>query len=489
MINYLLILLWSAIPILGKLEPLNSKVVPQEINYQGWIGSVSDTDTINVTGTLDMTFRLYNTSTGETSLWDETQNNVYVDKGIFNVLLGSVNPIPESLFTGDHLWLETQVESEVLVPRKKLVSVGYAIKSKFADYATFADTAITHITEVDTVVVVYNADSLNHLHSSQFLRSDKASRAFQTSAPITGRFVSTYDYSGTVAGLRAEAINTTVGTGNARGLVGYSSEGSGKLVEQVGVIGVSHADIYHTDRAIGIYGTATNKGSGSVFGAHFCVGPAGTGPHFGIGITPVCTTGADVTGYGADVWGTKNATIYGIKIYVPDSGTGKHYGGHFHTSNNVADWGKTYGIFSSTNNKGSGDAVGGLFQVGTAGTGPHLGVSGNAYGIDSQCNGVYGYASATGTGKATGGYFKASSSGTGIHYGSYSESDSIGVYGYTTSPNKNYAGYFKGNVYIDNVLQLKPRSGFPYPPISGMIIFNSDSSALFYYNGSQWKKL
>ncbi len=110
-----------------------------EINYQGWIGDASDTN--GITDVLDMKFRLYDDSTGGTLLWNETQSAVSVDKGIFNVLLGSVTPIPSDKFTGDPLWLETQVENDTLSPRKKLVSVGYAIKSEEAEHSVYSDTA------------------------------------------------------------------------------------------------------------------------------------------------------------------------------------------------------------------------------------------------------------------------------------------------------------------------------------------------------------
>ncbi len=151
--NYLLsiVLLWSAttLSLHAKSSILHSKVksvnmktskgIPQEINYQGWLGNTSDTN--KITDTLDMNFRLYDTETGGTLLWNETQSAVNIDKGIFNVLLGSVSSIPTNIFTGDPLWLETQVGNDTLSPRKKLVSVGYAIKSEEAEHSIYSDTA------------------------------------------------------------------------------------------------------------------------------------------------------------------------------------------------------------------------------------------------------------------------------------------------------------------------------------------------------------
>ncbi len=135
------------------------KGVPHEINYQGWLGTADDT--IGVTGTFTMRFRLYTQETGGTAVWEETHSNVNVSNGIFNVILGSVNPIPAEIFTGDALWLEVQVGNEVLAPRKKLISVGYAIQAENAEYARYADTAEfavnVGINYVDSAGVAANA--------------------------------------------------------------------------------------------------------------------------------------------------------------------------------------------------------------------------------------------------------------------------------------------------------------------------------------------
>lgn len=117
------------VPILG------GKNTPQEINYQGWLGSTGDTTYGGITDTLGMAFRLYVASTGGSLVWSETHIAVPVIRGIFNVLLGSDTPIPTSIFTGDPLWLEIQVMTDTLSPRQKLVSVGYAIKALKADSA------------------------------------------------------------------------------------------------------------------------------------------------------------------------------------------------------------------------------------------------------------------------------------------------------------------------------------------------------------------
>lgn len=113
--------------------------VPKMINYQGKItrptGALMDTTT-------SMVFSIYADSTGGTSLWTETQTSVKVEYGVFSVLLGSVNPIPESVFEGHTRYMGLKVGADLeMTPRRAIVSVGYAFKTEYSDTAEYARTA------------------------------------------------------------------------------------------------------------------------------------------------------------------------------------------------------------------------------------------------------------------------------------------------------------------------------------------------------------
>ena len=102
----------------------SSAQVPQMINYQGKLTNPSGAP---VNDTLQMVFTIYNAEVGGTSLWTETQTAVIVEKGVFNVLLGSVNPIPDSVFDGSVRYLGVAVGGDPeITPRKPMVSVPYA---------------------------------------------------------------------------------------------------------------------------------------------------------------------------------------------------------------------------------------------------------------------------------------------------------------------------------------------------------------------------
>jgi hypothetical protein len=97
------------------------------IAYQGRLADpagapISTTTTIN--------FRLYATAVGGSALWAEAQT-VQVTNGLFNVLLGSTAPIPQSIITGNStLWLGIAVAADPeMSPRVQLGSVPYAIQA------------------------------------------------------------------------------------------------------------------------------------------------------------------------------------------------------------------------------------------------------------------------------------------------------------------------------------------------------------------------
>ncbi len=101
--------------------------VPQLINYQGKLTKVSGAP---VDTTISMVFTVYADSNGITSKWSESQSSVKVEKGIFNVLLGSTTVIPDSVFDGSIRYLGVKVGGDPeITPRKAMVSVPYAYRA------------------------------------------------------------------------------------------------------------------------------------------------------------------------------------------------------------------------------------------------------------------------------------------------------------------------------------------------------------------------
>jgi len=107
--------------------------VPGLLNYQG---TLTDQYGLALDDTLSLTFSIYSVPAGELPLWTETQAPVAVSQGIFNVLLGSVNTLTDSVFDEPTRWLGITVLGEPeMQPRQQIVTVGYAFRAAEADTA------------------------------------------------------------------------------------------------------------------------------------------------------------------------------------------------------------------------------------------------------------------------------------------------------------------------------------------------------------------
>ena len=115
--------------------------VPQMINFQGRLTNAQG-DTLS--GDYSVRFRIYADSSGTIVLWEESwltteDHPVKVRGGIFNVLLGSRDSIPDTVFTGSTRWLGMKVEGDPeMEPLQPIASVGYAFHSATSDTARTA---------------------------------------------------------------------------------------------------------------------------------------------------------------------------------------------------------------------------------------------------------------------------------------------------------------------------------------------------------------
>ena len=113
--------------ITGRLSRASMVEIPGLMSFQGTLTDDAGTciDTI-----LAMTFSIYPDSAGEIPVWTETQSDIQVNGGIFNVLLGRSTGIPDTVFSDPERWLSVQVggDSE-LKPRHRIAAVGYAFQA------------------------------------------------------------------------------------------------------------------------------------------------------------------------------------------------------------------------------------------------------------------------------------------------------------------------------------------------------------------------
>jgi hypothetical protein len=111
--------------------------IPKLINYQGMLTNSSGDP---LTGFYNLTFYIYDDTTGGTLEWSEIQNGVQVQNGLFNVVLGKQNAL--NIPFNESYWLAVKVGTETM-PRVRFTSVGYAYRALVADSAVVATSAPT----------------------------------------------------------------------------------------------------------------------------------------------------------------------------------------------------------------------------------------------------------------------------------------------------------------------------------------------------------
>ncbi|MEE4177055.1 MAG: hypothetical protein V2I46_06045 [Bacteroides sp.] len=105
-----------------------AKAVPTTIGFQG---RLHDSGGSPVNANLNITFAIYDLEAGGVPFWAETHTAVEVSDGLFQVTLGTFNPLSPDFFAeSDSRWLGIQVGSEAeMSPRTKFSSVAYALQS------------------------------------------------------------------------------------------------------------------------------------------------------------------------------------------------------------------------------------------------------------------------------------------------------------------------------------------------------------------------
>ncbi len=111
--------------------------IPKLINYQGMLTDDAGTP---LSGSYNLTFKIYDDTTGGTLKWSETQNGVQVQNGLFNIALGKVSAL--NLAFDQSYWLEVGLGAETM-PRMRITSTGYAYRAWVADSARIAPIAPT----------------------------------------------------------------------------------------------------------------------------------------------------------------------------------------------------------------------------------------------------------------------------------------------------------------------------------------------------------
>ncbi len=385
---------------------------PQLINYQG---KLTDSDGDPLTGTYDMAFAIYNVASGGSALWSESQADVVVTEGIFNVILGSVTPIT-GLPEGPDCYLGIAVETDPeIAPRTRLVSVPYAYHSD--NTAKLQGSPVSATAPGSGQVLAWDGAAwapAGDQVGTNYWSIGGGSLWLEPSMPGSGNS-GVRVYRAGDANYNLYCVTNAV---NQYGVYGYNVFSGG-----IGVYGVTNgADgyaVYGFDKTSGYsYGVLAPgyTAAGSRYIGVWGVTTAGTAGSYGVvgeGYTGVRGTATNASGYG--VYGYYDANHYG---YLG----GGTYG--------------TYGFATGSSQAG----VYGCGYVATSGYNTY-GVAGCAYSPNSQGNtyGLYGYGSS---------YYQNAYGSFDYGYCGY-YGQSYGTYGYSYHPytgSPSYGGYFYSNM-------------------------------------------
>jgi hypothetical protein len=222
-----------------------TKTIPGQLNYQGYLADASDST--GITATLEMTYRLFDSETKGAELWAETHPMVSVSNGLFHVLLGGMIAFPNGLFDGSQLWLQTEIGTEVLSPRKPLASVAYSQLAENADHASTAEwaTDAQHAIHADTAA--YSPSASVWTVSGDDVYRETGKVGIGTTSPVTE-----LDVSG--------SVNASAYYGDGSSLTGISGTTDADWI-------IDGADVYHQTGNVGI-GTATPERKLHIAGAN-----------------------------------------------------------------------------------------------------------------------------------------------------------------------------------------------------------------------------
>jgi hypothetical protein len=115
--------------------------IPNTLSYQGLITDANGKPQPD--GNYDLTFKLYDVSTGGSALWVETHTAVPVNGGLFSVILGEVASLTLDFNKQYYLGITIGAGTE-LVTRMPLTSSAYSLRAKVAD-SVVASTGVAYV--------------------------------------------------------------------------------------------------------------------------------------------------------------------------------------------------------------------------------------------------------------------------------------------------------------------------------------------------------
>jgi hypothetical protein len=250
--------------------------VASKLSYQGRLTG-SQGDPLN--GDYDMVFQIWDDATGGAQIGaDIILRDVPVADGLFTVELS----VPHNEIWGQALWLQVQVEGQVLAPRQELLPVPYALSLKpGAQIFGWSEPSLFLGSNVEDGVVAETdapnkAGVLGHSSVGTGVRGYSPNNKGMEAIGYTGIYARSdaddgEGVHGHGTGERTEGVLGTAEGVHGRGVWGIASGAgpdaygvSGRSVNADGVEGYTESPdrsgvFGHSDNGSGVYGVSTNK--------------------------------------------------------------------------------------------------------------------------------------------------------------------------------------------------------------------------------------
>jgi hypothetical protein len=301
-------------------------------------------------GNYDFTFSLYDAPDNGNLLWTESQAGVVVRSGDFNINLGQIVSLPESIFGEKEIWIEVSVRGPgessftLLLPRQMISPQAPAETdaltcphNHFTDY--WNGNSIVYGLEVDNGlgvgdgIRVYSAATASNyaaIYAINQATSGSGRGVYASSAYGTGIFATSMNNDGLEATTNAPLANNKSAifahAPDANGVWAISTNRFGVFGSSTNSIGVQGT----SSTAVGVYGLTSSpdfQNSAGVWGYN---GNSGTGVRglkeggAGVGVygTNYGSTGSGAWGYSTNYMGVFADTERGDNnygFYTPDN--------------------------------------------------------------------------------------------------------------------------------------------------------------------------
>jgi hypothetical protein len=445
--------------------------VPQLINFQGQLKNNSGSPLIN--DTLAVEFKIYDAVSAGNVKWSEIDTVITDANGLFTILLGKKNPVPDSAFNDSLRWLGIKVGSDAEIsPRSQIGTAGYVYRVNSVDGASGGtitskvSIGLGHTNTGIDAFVTGNTNTVSGDYStvsggrgntasgdSSTIGGGTRNMANNLAATVSGGIGNTAGFLASVAGgflNVASAAHSTVGGGREDTANGFASAvpggwGNKALGDFSFAAGLRAKALHHGSF---VWGDNTAVDFASTSNNQFLIRAAG-----GVGIgTNSPANQLDVEGavaIGAAYSGIATAPTNGL-IVQGNVGIGTPTPAsklHVQNGNTATSFVGTLGSVSEAASNSS-ETKYGSYGVGSGTQGSKIGVAGLAKGSGTMGVGVSGEA------------FVASAVNWGLFgQAAGSGSENYGVYATATGGTTNWAGYFAGNVHMSGQVGI----GTPSP--------------------------